>query len=257
MLKYRRKNPNNQDDLLPLDLRMVPLLQSTGFYGVARVAYLQLDWSLISALVEGWRPETHTFHFSVGEVTITLQDVGILLGLLVDGDAVISDVTPRPDMSWRSYVAELFDKDPDPNKDMNGSRDASANDIRFQVLCYLVHLFGGVLFTDNSGGLFHPMFIHFIRDLDRCGDYAWGAAVLAYLYMELCKTSKKEVDEVAGCLLLLELWACERFPTLTPIRTSNPLFDARFWEGRAAAPCGLTYLAFINLFGLINPQLGF
>ncbi|KAL8146022.1 hypothetical protein AgCh_003961 [Apium graveolens] len=255
MLKCRRKNPNNEDDLPPLDIRMVPLLQSTGFYGVARVASLQLDWSLISALVERWRPETHTFHLPMGEFTITLQDVGVLLGLPVDSDAIISDVTPGPNMSWRSYVVELFGRDPDPKRGMNGSRvrlsfitscapaclpqDASADDIRFQVLCYLVHLFGGVLFTDHSGGLFHPMFLHFIRDLDRCGDYAWGAAVLAYLYRELCKTSKKDVDEVAGCLLLLQLWAWERLPTLASIHTSSILFDARFWEGQVAAPRGL------------------
>ncbi|XP_074368492.1 serine/threonine-protein phosphatase 7 long form homolog [Apium graveolens] len=258
ILKCRRKNPNNQDDLPPLDLCMVPLLQSTGFYGVARVASLQLDWNLISARVERWRPETHTFYFPVGEVTITLQDVDVRLGLPVDGDAVISDVTPGPDMSWRSYVAELFGKDPDSKKEMNGSRvrlsfisscaparlpqDASANDIQFQVLCYLVHLFGGVLFTDHSGGLFHPIFLHFIHDLDMCENYAWGAAVLAYLYRELCKTSKKEVHEVAGCLLLLRLWAWERLPTFAPIHTSNPLFDARFWEGQAAAPRGLRWL---------------
>ncbi|XP_074341939.1 serine/threonine-protein phosphatase 7 long form homolog [Apium graveolens] len=258
MLKCHRKNSNNEDDLPPLDLRMVPLLQSTGFYVVARVASLQLDWSLISALVEGWRPETHTFYLPMGEVTITLQDVGVLLGLPVDGDAVISDVTPDLDMSWRSYVAELFGRYPDPKRDMNGFRvrlsfitscapahlphDASADDIRFQVLCYLVHLFGGVLFTDHSGGLFRPMFLHFIRDLDRCRDYAWGAAVLAYLYRELCKTSKKDVDEVAGYLLLLQLWAWERLPTLAPIRTSSILFDARFWEGHVAAPRGLRWL---------------
>ncbi|XP_074351483.1 serine/threonine-protein phosphatase 7 long form homolog [Apium graveolens] len=258
MLKCRRKNPNNEDDLPPLDLRMVPLLQSTGFYGVARVASLQLDWSLISALVERWRPETHTFHLPMGEVTITLQDVGVLLGLPVDGDAIISDITPGPDMSWRSYVAELFGRDPDPKRDMNGSRvrlsfiiscaparlpqDASADDIRFQVLCYLVHLFGGALFTDHLGGLFHPMFLHFIRDLDKYGDYAWGAAVLAYLYRELCKTSKKDVDKLAGCLLLLQLWEWERLPILAPIRTSFILFDARFWEGQVAAPRGLRWL---------------
>ncbi|KAL8091400.1 hypothetical protein AgCh_033855 [Apium graveolens] len=99
MLKCHRKNPNNEDDLPPLDFRMVPLLQSIGFHGVARVASLQLDWSLIPALVERWRPETHTFHLPMGEVTITLQDVGVLLGLPVDGDVVISDVTPGPDMS--------------------------------------------------------------------------------------------------------------------------------------------------------------
>ncbi|KAL8155857.1 hypothetical protein AgCh_001055 [Apium graveolens] len=83
------------------------------------------------------------------------------------------------------------------------------------------------------------MFLHFIRDLDRCGDNVWGAAVLAYLYRELCKTSKKDVDEVAGYLLLLQLWAWERLPTLAPIRTSFILFDARFWEGQVAAPRGL------------------
>ncbi|XP_074356549.1 serine/threonine-protein phosphatase 7 long form homolog [Apium graveolens] len=197
---------------------MVLLLQSNDFYGVARVASLQLDWSLISAIVEKWWPETHTFHLPVGEVTITLRDVGVLFGLPVDGDVVISDVTPGPDMSWASYVGEIFGSTPVPKKDMNGLR------------------------TDHSRGLFHPIFLHFFRDLDKCGDYAWGAAMLAYLYRELYKIMKKEVDEVVGCLILLQLWAWERLPTLAPIHTTVPLFDARFWEGQPTAPRELMWL---------------
>lgn len=46
------------------------------------------DRSLIAALTDRWRPETHTFHLPVGEVTITLQDVAYLLGLPLAGDAV-------------------------------------------------------------------------------------------------------------------------------------------------------------------------
>ena len=34
-----------------------------------------------SALVDRWRPETHKFHLPVGEMTSTLQDVSMLLGL--------------------------------------------------------------------------------------------------------------------------------------------------------------------------------
>jgi hypothetical protein len=36
-----------------------------------------------------WRPETHTFHFPVGEITISLEDVAMLGGLLCAGEAMV------------------------------------------------------------------------------------------------------------------------------------------------------------------------
>ena len=47
-----------------------------------------IDWPLITCLIERWRPETHTFHVPVGEMTITLQGVVIILGLRIDGPIV-------------------------------------------------------------------------------------------------------------------------------------------------------------------------
>ena len=53
---------------------------------------MQLDWHLITALVERWRPKTHTFHMPCGECTITLQDVAVQLGLPVDGEPVVGSL---------------------------------------------------------------------------------------------------------------------------------------------------------------------
>ncbi|RYQ90073.1 hypothetical protein Ahy_B09g096358 isoform C [Arachis hypogaea] len=43
---------------------------------------------LLAALVERWRPETHTFVLPVGEVTVTLEDVAHIFGLPIDGEPV-------------------------------------------------------------------------------------------------------------------------------------------------------------------------
>ncbi|QHN77137.1 Serine/threonine protein phosphatase 7 long form isogeny [Arachis hypogaea] len=44
---------------------------------------------MINALIERWRLETHTFHFSVGECAVTLEDVAIILGLSTNDLLVI------------------------------------------------------------------------------------------------------------------------------------------------------------------------
>nr|XP_009617744.1 serine/threonine-protein phosphatase 7 long form homolog [Nicotiana tomentosiformis]XP_009617753.1 serine/threonine-protein phosphatase 7 long form homolog [Nicotiana tomentosiformis] len=71
-----------------LQSRIVRRLQDTGFYRIIEIGRLQLDLSLITALIERWRPETHTFHLPIGEATIMLQDVEVLYGLPVDGHPV-------------------------------------------------------------------------------------------------------------------------------------------------------------------------
>nr|AAN04209.1 Putative retroelement [Oryza sativa Japonica Group]ABG65916.1 transposon protein, putative, Mutator sub-class [Oryza sativa Japonica Group] len=42
----------------------------------------------LTALVDRWRPETHSFHLPSGEMTITLQDVAMILALPLQGHAV-------------------------------------------------------------------------------------------------------------------------------------------------------------------------
>jgi hypothetical protein len=48
----------------------------------------QFDFSLLNALLDHRRRETHTFHFTVGELTPTLQDTSLLMGLPCEGEAM-------------------------------------------------------------------------------------------------------------------------------------------------------------------------
>ncbi|XP_027362616.1 serine/threonine-protein phosphatase 7 long form homolog [Abrus precatorius] len=63
---------------------ILPHLELAGFAGVAQLANFPLDKHLITALIERWRPKTHTFHMAPRKCTITLQDIAIQIGLRVN-----------------------------------------------------------------------------------------------------------------------------------------------------------------------------
>src|SRR5438105_10885226 len=65
----------------------------------------QLDRFLLSALVDRWRPETHTFHLPCGEMAPTLQDVAYLLGLPLVSDVVGPCVVPP---TWLNDLEARF-----------------------------------------------------------------------------------------------------------------------------------------------------
>ena len=83
-------------------------LSEAGLLTIGRLAEsgsVKLDRSLLTALVDRWRPETHTFHLPCGEMTPTLQDVAMLPCLPISGDAVGSRVVPS---TWLDDLEERF-----------------------------------------------------------------------------------------------------------------------------------------------------
>ena len=64
---------------------------------------MELDHALITALVERWRSEMHTFHLPHGEMAITLQDIDVMLRVLVNGLRVTRGVK----LDWPALCREL------------------------------------------------------------------------------------------------------------------------------------------------------
>ena len=55
-----------------VDDRVLAIVRLLSLEGLHLVPSIQLDHALITAFVEQWCPETHTFHLPHGEITITL-----------------------------------------------------------------------------------------------------------------------------------------------------------------------------------------
>ncbi|CAI0399589.1 unnamed protein product [Linum tenue] len=157
---------------------------------------MNLDASLITALVERWGPETSTFHLPCGEITITLEDVVTLSGLAIDGDAVVVDIT---DEEWSAICLRLLGR---VLADLVGGvavvrivwlrvefsllpENASQEIIEQFARAYALSLIGGVLFPYRSGSTVHLQYLLLIEDWQRAGRFARVAAVLSYLYREM------------------------------------------------------------------------
>jgi len=70
------------------DDRVIKYVRPADFFNHSQLRWVRLDWPLLTALIDRWRIETNMFHLRHGEMTVTLQDVALPLGLRVDGPAV-------------------------------------------------------------------------------------------------------------------------------------------------------------------------
>lgn len=88
------------------DERYKSHIRQAGLLALARTVINGLphmDGAALTALVDRWCPENHTFHLPSGEMTITLQVVGMILGLPIDSLAVTGDINS---MGWQDRVGE-------------------------------------------------------------------------------------------------------------------------------------------------------
>ena len=205
-------------------------IDAADLIGLFKVPNMEVDDALITALVERWRPVTHMFHLPLGEMGITLQDINVMLGILVDG----LPVTGRTDQQWNAVCQDLLDHEPllvIPN--MNKSTLAGAR-IKYKWLdaqfaappatntddkvvqqharYHLLVWMGAPLFMDKSADRVSLLPLQFFNPISNARRYSWSSAALAWLYRQFCSASKKDVMQIGGTLLLVQLWAYSWFP---------------------------------------------
>ncbi|XP_008229377.1 PREDICTED: serine/threonine-protein phosphatase 7 long form homolog [Prunus mume] len=237
-------------DQWTLTEKQIELVDQAGFGYLRLIPAISLDNPLISALVERWRRETNTFHLNVGEMTVTLKDVALLLGLAIDGEPVIgithttcNSVCERylgrvPESSYTSggmvklsWLKEFFSYCPE---------DAPLEVIECHTRAYLLYLVGSTIFSTTTGNKVPVMYLPLFENFDLCGKYAWGSAALAFLYRALGNASLRSQSTISGCLTLLQCWSYFHLNIGRPKLNTDSMHD-RFplvlsWKGKQSGP---------------------
>ncbi|KAL8093983.1 hypothetical protein AgCh_035750 [Apium graveolens] len=213
-----------QANPLPQPQPIQDAITEAGFMGVLLAGIMRHDVGLISAFLDRWRPETHTFHLRFGEATVTLEDVYYILGLRSVGHLVL----PIPRDVGALLVHELLGVAPDPQQDTNVIKkgeikiswlvrqfgdcyrlhSATGHDHEHELLyhthAHLLLLIGSTV-PNYSGFRMHLNLLPFVRHVGQISTYSWGCACLAYLYRRLCSASIGYKAELYGSMTLLQV----------------------------------------------------
>ena len=104
------------------DNQVIDIIKLLRLEGLFRAPLREIDHCLIPALVERWRPETHTFHLPHGEMSITRQDMEVIYGLPIEGEVLVGP-TAMVDGNWSQLCMELLGFTPaNDNKTLVGQR---------------------------------------------------------------------------------------------------------------------------------------
>ncbi|KAK5793249.1 hypothetical protein PVK06_034389 [Gossypium arboreum] len=223
----------NSVEFLP-DKCLIPYLELAGFGSAVLIRNFDLRYDLISALVEQWCPETHTFHLPCVECTITLKDFALQLGLPIGENAITGvSLISRP----ATLCYELLGRSPSEGKFASlrfswlkenfEHLPSTANEWKVMqvVRAYIMHLIGGVLMSDANGSTVHLMYLPLLSKLHNTRSYIWGSAVLAMMYRKLCRTTDPSAMDIGECLRLLQSWALYQMPFLASISHQSYIFS--------------------------------
>ena len=169
--------------------RLLPFIQ------LASRGMPKMNPCAITALVDRWRPETHTFHLPCGEMTVTLQDVSMILALPISGDPVCLSTDTG---GWRALMVCLLGKEPGIPKKSAGAPfswiaenfavcppelDEDSEVVQQHARAYVWYVISRVLFSDGTGINAPFMWLQLLAGWDH--KLSWGTATLAYLYRQV------------------------------------------------------------------------
>ena len=196
--------------------------------------YENISHEFVCAMIERWHEETNSFHLPIGEMTITLDDVACLLGILVTW-RLLPDRELTCDEGLKMIQMELIFTTEAAAMEMtkHGAAHISfgvlkrryeevlnrcnqllepdtleEEDERAQVRlacikAFLLLLLGWTIFFDKNSKNINLLWLLALQDMDELDNWSWRGMRLAFLYEQLSLTSDSSVASCDGYMTLL------------------------------------------------------
>lgn len=200
----------------------------SGLYKLILHSHDKLDRVLINAFVERYYPETNTFHLPFGEMMITIDEVVHITGLPAEGRVVSGSLggsrTISPDHVYGLLEKYLGIDRPEAilimggekkirlewlRKTFAGSKEDDSDVRKKQcATAYLLYTIGLLVCGDKSGNKVSVQYLQCLDDLSSVHTYSWATACLSWLFYNLGQCSRKDVQQLCGCMTLLQVCVC-------------------------------------------------
>ncbi|KAJ4827014.1 hypothetical protein Tsubulata_025854 [Turnera subulata] len=212
------------------------VIEKTGFGNLLDLPPHDISKLLMSELMDHWNPEDNCFVLPPGKLSITLQDVVLILGIPVTGNPVVlnqdepfSDIERhyKAQQGRRKVTVEFLEHKLDQLGD--------SVDEEF-IRTFLLYIFGAFLFV-NTNKTVDSRYLHLLKDLDSVCHFNWGQAMLECLHFWLDSWKSRKVSYVGGCLVFLLIWCYEHIDIGRPKLIDSNLYPRICrWQINKALP---------------------
>ncbi|KAI3770972.1 hypothetical protein L6452_02120 [Arctium lappa] len=183
-------------------------IKRVGFGNLLHIPNHVLRRLQLNELMERWNSERQAFVFPPGEITITLLDVVLILGLRVVGEPVVVEEDAPLTSLEKEFGASVLNRTIGVESLKQRLESLGERDDESFVRTFLLYCFGTLLFPTANGKV-DSRYLCLFQDLDNVSCFAWGAAVLEDLHHCLSQRKSKRTSFIGGCLLLLQVWCYE------------------------------------------------
>ncbi|MQL98325.1 hypothetical protein Taro_031030, partial [Colocasia esculenta] len=211
-----------------------------GFGHLLAVRPFHVDVPYLEAFRERWEEDCKAFIMPWEHMIPTLEDVAYLIGLPVQGEPVVGQersdyyddivelLGPEFVAGRRRPIRSILLGSLSEAVGLRGRRRGPLETLEEfytgvrrslelgdrseerSVRIFVAYLFGRLLFATQSSQM-NCKFVLLLRDPERVGRYAWGAAMLGHLF-SLLPSSSRHSQSTGGFTPFLQIWGYTRFP---------------------------------------------